>query len=420
MMSNTHRKLGLVVAATVASALNACSNVPEPTKSSPTGMTSLDAIMVPTSAGLPACDSSSEHRLAYIADMKQLVVCTGGRWTVIELHAAAGSQGDKGDTGAKGETGESGAPGAPGAAGPAGPKGDTGETGAKGDTGETGAKGDTGATGAKGDTGATGDAGATGEKGDTGDTGAKGDTGDAGPKGDTGDTGPTGDTGDAGAPGLSSLIAMTDEPAGVNCPGAGGKKIEIGLDADRNGALAPTEVAQVGYVCSAPSGRIVFITSETYAGGSLGGADGADQKCQARANAVPSLAGRTFRAWVSDSTSSPSTRFTHHGSFILIDGKRIASSWSDLTDGTLENMVYVTELNTGNGDGVWTATGIDGTWSGPGSDCQGWTSVAPTERGYMGVSVLTDSLWTDIGAWNSDVDTFNYCDGRYPIYCFEQ
>ncbi|HLM60358.1 MAG TPA: hypothetical protein VK308_06125 [Pyrinomonadaceae bacterium] len=54
-----------------------------------------------------------------------------------------------------------------------------------------------------------------------------------------------------GTDGLNALIKMTAEPAGANC-GAGGTKVETGLDANRNGALDAGEInaSQTRYVCN--------------------------------------------------------------------------------------------------------------------------------------------------------------------------
>ncbi len=62
----------------------------------------------------------------------------------------------------------------------------------------------------------------------------------------------------SGTDGLSSLVSVSPEPAGDNCV-AGGQKIETGLDADRDGVLDPGEVASVAYVCA---GELVVVEPE--------------------------------------------------------------------------------------------------------------------------------------------------------------
>jgi MYXO-CTERM domain-containing protein len=157
-----------------------------------------------------------------------------------------------------------------------------------------------GATGATGETGAPGNDGAPGQDGTNGTDGADGhnsltdifaaneadcpaggvnievglDNGDGGETADDGLLGPgelddafmichglpgqDGADGADGADGHNSLLLITDEPEGDNCPTAG-KKIESGLDLNDNDALDPEEVNATQYLCNG-----------------LNGADGAD------------------------------------------------------------------------------------------------------------------------------------------------
>lgn len=56
-----------------------------------------------------------------------------------------------------------------------------------------------------------------------------------------------------GTDGSQSLIAVTPEPAGMNCP-VGGNRIQSGVDLDGDGNLAPNEVVSTGYSCNAVNG----------------------------------------------------------------------------------------------------------------------------------------------------------------------
>lgn len=79
--------------------------------------------------------------------------------------------------------------------------------------------------------------------------------------------------------------------------------------------------------CTKTPPRIVFVTSQVY-NGNLGGLTGADAKCQAQA-AAAKLPG-TYKAWLSDSNGSPSTRMTKVAApYVRTDGVMIAGSWSD-------------------------------------------------------------------------------------------
>ena len=88
--------------------------------------------------------------------------------------------------------------------------------------------------------------------------------------------------------------------------------------------------------------RCIFATSTTY-NGSLGGAPyglaKADSNCVARAAAGDGGAGLpgTYKAWMSDSATSASSRLSHSArAYKMVDGSQIASDWNDLTDGTMK------------------------------------------------------------------------------------
>ena len=70
----------------------------------------------------------------------------------------------------------------------------------------------------------------------------------------TGEQGPPGNNGTNGTPGDNALASTSDEPPGDNCP-SGGTRIDVGVDANRNGALEPAEITSTTYVCSGDSGH---------------------------------------------------------------------------------------------------------------------------------------------------------------------
>lgn len=65
--------------------------------------------------------------------------------------------------------------------------------------------------------------------------------------------------------GVSSLVATSSEPPGQNCA-AGGTAIATGVDSNHNGELDASEVAQTQYVCNATggtsSGDLVSVAAE--------------------------------------------------------------------------------------------------------------------------------------------------------------
>ncbi len=384
----------------------ACSDGSPSAASTLANASALDGLSIPSRSALPVCDEQANLGLAYIADEKKLVVCKDGQWQEVELRSS--TPGTQGETGAQGPKGETGAQGPQGEAGAQGPQGETGAQGPKGEVGAQGPIGAIGPIGPIGPEGPQGETGPRGPKGEAGETGAPGETGAQGPKGEAGETGAPGEAG------YNSLIAMTDEPAGMKCV-AGGKRIDIGLDLNRNNVLDAAEITQTGYVCNGFAGRIVFVTSAKFTG-NFGGALGADAKCQEVANASK-FAGRTFKAWVADATTSPASRFNKNGAaWVRPDGQQVAASWADLVDGTISAPINVTEQGTTYSGPVVSGVKADGTYMGNAKwDCSGWThdTLISGEFGHVGFAFGVDKLW-------SDANGGNLCSDLQPIYCFEQ
>ncbi len=65
--------------------------------------------------------------------------------------------------------------------------------------------------------------------------------------------GEDGEDGPQGAPGTPPLVVRTAEPAGANCAD-GGERIEVGVDDDEDGQLAPGEVDSTTFVCRGADG----------------------------------------------------------------------------------------------------------------------------------------------------------------------
>ncbi len=155
----------------------------------------------------------------------------------------------------------------------------------------------------------------------------------------------------------------------------------------------------------------VFVTSTQY-GGVLGGLAGADALCQTRASQA-GLPG-TYKAWLSDGTASPSTRFVRsRGPYRLLDGTTIARGWADLTDGSLAAPIDVTESGNAvaNSTGVWTHTEPDGTARGGDDHCGNWGSA--TGDGDIGTHTSpSNDRWTQ--------DAVAGCNNGQHLYCFQQ
>ncbi|MBN1204067.1 MAG: collagen-like protein [Myxococcaceae bacterium] len=98
-----------------------------------------------------------------------------------------------------------------------------------------------------------------GDQGEQGPAGPEGPQGPAGPQGEPGPAGgpqgPQGEQGPAGPEGQRTLVASATELPGFNCA-AGGVRLTVGLDADRDGTLDDAEVdgALTRYVCNGQQG----------------------------------------------------------------------------------------------------------------------------------------------------------------------
>lgn len=116
-------------------------------------------------------------------------------------------------------------------------------------------------------------------------------------------------------------------------------------------------------------------------------------------------------AWMSDSTTSPNSRFTPNpNGYKLLNGTLIATDYDDLTDSTLLAAIDLTETGVGpTRPVVWTGTLANGDYAG--ASCADWTdSSAGLVKAGNPTSV--DLKWTSAGRFS--------CTTKLPIYCFEQ
>lgn len=269
--------------------------------------------------------------------------------------------------------------------------------------------------------GASGNGGASGEGGaGAGGAGVAGVAGNDVTAAGAGGDGGVG-LGGAGAGGQGG--ALPSGEAGAAGAGVGG--VEAGGAGGLGGA---TSGAGGEGGAPEPSVKVVFVSSVAYTG-NLGGLAGADAKCAALA-AAANIPG-TFKAWLSDSTGSPSTRFTRATvDYVLSDRTTVfANGWSDL--GSNNHALDMTETGgpppTSNtacaglngGFAAWVSTFADGT---PAPDvatglhtCSDWSSEA-VETSTVGLgSPVAANSW--IGFCSSGDPT---CSKKAPIFCFEQ
>jgi hypothetical protein len=157
----------------------------------------------------------------------------------------------------------------------------------------------------------------------------------------------------------------------------------------------------------------VFVTSGTY-NGDLNDTTGADSMCQQIAQSVG--LGGTWLAWISDSDTSPLSRFTQYSyQYCLVDGTQVAADWTGLTSGSLENNGINLDQQGNAVTGsvyVWTATNPDGSLAAAAcNDFVTADSTAPPAT--VGIAGNTDGTWTAYG-------TTQTCDGSNHLYCVEQ
>jgi cysteine-rich repeat protein len=172
--------------------------------------------------------------------------------------------------------------------------------------------------------------------------------------------------------------------------------------------------------------RFVFVTSQSYGGGDIGGLTGADGHCQLLAD-IAGLPGQ-YLAWLSDDADNPALRFGKSElPYVLPAGELglglvVADDWLDLVDGALERPIDVDETGASIAPGqacevddalVWTRTDASaGALAGSGS-CLGWSVNNVGNSGAAGRIDAVDLAWTAACPKIS-------CARSLRLYCFEQ
>ncbi len=188
-----------------------------------------------------------------------------------------------------------------------------------------------------------------------------------------------------------------------------------------NAAKTQMQIAGQAAVMSSTTGAIganehakVFATSTVQNSSSIIGLSGADAICQARASAA-GLSG-TYKAWLSDSTASPSIRFNKLSvPYKRVDGTIIANNWADLTDGTIGAAITIDETGStiSSTQVAFTNTNANGTVysTTAASTCNNWTGNGAllTRSGY---TYASDATWTS--------GTDRACNTSERIFCFQQ
>jgi hypothetical protein len=195
----------------------------------------------------------------------------------------------------------------------------------------------------------------------------------------------------------------------------------VDVDADGNLRHEPQCQSYTVRISACGTGGACTVFAVSAPTGALGGLDGADDLCQTTADTYGVPSGR-YRAWLSDSTGSPATRFRRSsGPYVRLDGEVVANDWADLTDGSLltgpGQLPYGPRGYLIVSDPVWTNTLPDGQSAG-GPSCQDWQSALPADMGLTGVSVTfpMGPSWTYFTPPSAA-----HCDNAISkLYCFQQ
>jgi len=191
---------------------------------------------------------------------------------------------------------------------------------------------------------------------------------------------------------------------------------------DANDAADPPDAGPPD-VATVTGPKMVFVTSRTYPA-NFGGLAAADAACMFLAG------GRfpdtwTFKAWLSDETTSAADRLTHStGPYTLVDGSTVvAQSWTDLVSGSLRHAINQTEVGAAppsttamcgtDSSAAWTNTYSAGQSAGQ-FDCMNWTTSAMSSslQGQVGKPTSSAYGWTNGCA--------PYCTASASFYCVQQ
>lgn len=166
---------------------------------------------------------------------------------------------------------------------------------------------------------------------------------------------------------------------------------DVDTPEEEDGGDAGTVVVSL---CAAAACRLVFVTAAKVTG-SLSGAAGADVVCNNEAQKNPTLASRTFKAWISEAASSAESRLSHAAmSYRRLDGVLVASDWNDLVDGNLAAPINVDQFGSVLIADVWTGTNTAGQPTAV--TCNNWRAFPDGgfSTGTAGRTERTDGGWT--------------------------
>ncbi|MDK1287571.1 DUF1554 domain-containing protein, partial [Pseudoalteromonas umbrosa] len=163
--------------------------------------------------------------------------------------------------------------------------------------------------------------------------------------------------------------------------------------------------------------KLIFATKQTF-DGNLGGANGADQKCQTAANESSILPSGTYKALISTSTRNASNVISTQNTYYKIDGTVVAYPFASfLALNRLNSPINMDQ----NGDTVsgsaWTNTNtLGGTthWQA----CGDFHTGSGSWDAYSFAGAQTGLVDSTSSTWRSDVNIG--CDQQARLYCVQQ
>jgi hypothetical protein len=153
----------------------------------------------------------------------------------------------------------------------------------------------------------------------------------------------------------------------------------------------------------------------------FGGLDAGDSLCQAAADDA-GLTG-SYRAWLSDSTTTGASGRLSHGAATFVMNTDdagivvVAQGWASLTSGMLHHAIDHDQGGQLHSAGAyaWTGTFAFGglsAWA-VGGTCGDWTVATNCSHGGVGAIDVTDS-----GAWS--YAQWLCCNQAFPLYCLQE
>ena len=218
---------------------------------------------------------------------------------------------------------------------------------------------------------------------------------------------------------------QTDVAPGDGSPGDEPPRADAPFSTDAPDAATEAEGSPAVTGCNGEVAcdRLVFVTSESFAGGDaggfLGGLAGAEAKCNvaAAASSRLELRGRKFVAWLSTTAGGDANVRLVNGSrpYKRVDGVRLADDFKGIVSGMLQNAISRDENNSPViGGVVWTGTGAAGLVAGSGSGtCGDWSDASDATPTITGDPTSLSTGWT-----NATGNT--KCHATARLYCFEK